>query len=166
MLGEEVGVRVAGGERRVFGDRDEERHIGGHAEHHIVAQRGEQSLPRRLAVRAPHRDLGQQRIVVDRHLVAGADPRVDADAGRARLAQMHDATGAGQEVLRRILGVDAALDGVAAREHVGLPQPQPLARGDAELRLDQVDAADPLGDRMLDLQARVHLEEVEVARLR
>ena len=39
---------------------------------------------------------------------------------------------------------------------------QPLAGRDANLLLDDVDAGDELGDRVLDLQARVRLEEVEV----
>ena len=32
-----------------------------------------------------------------------------------------------------------------------------------QLRLDQIDAGDQLGDRMLDLDARIHLDEVELA---
>ena len=38
-----------------------------------------------------------------------------------------------------------------------------LAGGDADLLAHQVDAGDHLGHRMLDLQARVHLDEVELA---
>jgi hypothetical protein len=38
-----------------------------------------------------------------------------------------------------------------------------LAGGDGQLRLDQIDAGDQFGDRMLDLDARVHLNEVELA---
>ena len=40
---------------------------------------------------------------------------------------------------------------------------QRLAGGDADLQLDQVEAGDELGDGVLDLQARVHLQEVEGA---
>src|SRR5690606_26263338 len=40
---------------------------------------------------------------------------------------------------------------------------QALARGDPELRFDDVDARHLLGDRVLDLHARVHLDEVELA---
>ncbi len=40
-----------------------------------------------------------------------------------------------------------------------------LAGGNAELQVHQIDPGDQLGDRMLDLQARIHLEEVEVALL-
>ena len=42
-------------------------------------------------------------------------------------------------------------------------QRQRLARGDAQLPLDQVEPGDHLGHRMLDLQPRVHLHEVEAA---
>jgi hypothetical protein len=37
------------------------------------------------------------------------------------------------------------------------------ARGDLDHRLHQIDAVDHLGDRMLDLEAGVHLHEVEGA---
>ena len=63
-----------------------------------------------------------------------------------------------------ILGVDAALDRVAAELDVALPERQPLAGRDPDLFLDDVDAGDELGDRMLDLQPRVRFEEVEVPR--
>ena len=62
-----------------------------------------------------------------------------------------------------VLGVDAALDGVAPPHDVVLRERQRLARGDAQLQLDEVEADDHLGDRVLDLQAGVHLEEEELA---
>ena len=37
-----------------------------------------------------------------------------------------------------------------------------LAGCDAELRLDEIDAGDGFGDRVLDLDARVHLDEVQL----
>jgi len=37
--------------------------------------------------------------------------------------------------------------------------------GDADLRLDQIDAGGALGDGVLDLNARIHLDEVERARV-
>ena len=63
----------------------------------------------------------------------------------------------------RILGVEADLDGVAVDVDVGLRETQLLARGDAELVGDQVAARRELGDRVLDLEPRVHLEERERA---
>jgi hypothetical protein len=38
-----------------------------------------------------------------------------------------------------------------------------LAGGNADHLLDQVDAGHKFGDRMLDLQPRIHLEEIERA---
>ena len=38
-----------------------------------------------------------------------------------------------------------------------------LAGGDAQLRLDQIDAGDEFGDRVFHLDAGVHLDEVELA---
>ena len=63
-----------------------------------------------------------------------------------------------------VLGVDADLDVMAPlqRPHLGLGQRQRLARGDADLPFDEVDARDHFGDRVLDLQPGVHLEEEEV----
>ena len=49
------------------------------------------------------------------------------------------------------------------RPHLVLRHRQRLAGGDADLPLDEVDAGDHLGDRVLDLQAGVHLEEEELA---
>ncbi|GAA3421097.1 hypothetical protein GCM10018952_66600 [Streptosporangium vulgare] len=67
--------------------------------------------------------------------------------------------GEGGEVAVGVLGVEARLDGVPPlRRGVTL---QPAARRDVQLGLHQVDARGDLGDRVLDLQARVDLEERE-----
>ncbi len=64
-----------------------------------------------------------------------------------------------------MLGVDAALDGVAAQlDRARQDLVQPLARGDQDLALHQVDAGDHFGHRMLHLDAGVHLDEVQLAR--
>ena len=54
---------------------------------------------------------------------------------------------------------------MAARHDVGLPERQWLGTGDAQLLLHQVDAGDHFRDRVLDLDARVHLEEIEMLRV-
>ena len=61
------------------------------------------------------------------------------------------------------LGIDAALDRVAANVYVALRERQVLARRDTKLGLDDVDAGHELRHRMLDLQPRIHLDEVEPA---
>ncbi len=66
-------------------------------------------------------------------------------------------------VLGGILGVQPGLDRMAARRRwFGV---EAAAVGDLQLQLDQVEAGGRLGDRVLDLQPGVHLEEEEVARL-
>ena len=62
-----------------------------------------------------------------------------------------------------VLRIDAALDGVAVEHDVLLLQFERAAGGDADLLAHDVDAGDRFGHRMLDLQARVHLDEIEVA---
>src|SRR5690606_30082169 len=52
---------------------------------------------------------------------------------------------------------------VALQADVALAKAQPLAAGDADLLLHDVDPGDLLGTRALDLHARVHLDEIELA---
>ena len=97
-----------------------------------------------------------------RHAPAAVDAGVDAHAGAAGRVVLGDEAGPRREGAR-ILGVDAALDRVAAeapRARVG--QLELLAGGDADLLRDEVEAGHHLGHRVLDLHARVHLEEVEL----
>lgn len=73
----------------------------------------------------------------------------------------------GHEALFGVLGVDTGLDGGAALGHLllnlGLVKGKLLARGNAELPLDQVDTGNHLSDGVLDLETGVHLHEVELA---
>ena len=68
-----------------------------------------------------------------------------------------------------IFGGDAALEGVAVepdvllRRHARFRRADRRAFEDVDLRLDDVDAGDLLGHRVLDLDARVDLDEVEFA---
>src|SRR5581483_11372778 len=116
----------------------------------------------RLARIAKGDDLADERVVVGRNVIARIHVAVDPDAGTARRVPQADGAGGGHEGLG-ILGVDAALDGVAPDLHIALHVGQPLAAGDEELRLHEVDAGHQLGHRMLDLNARVHLDEVELS---
>src|SRR5665213_1130154 len=113
----------------------------------------------RIAVRDELADHG---VIVRRYAVAGVHVAVDANAGAAGADQALASARRGHEGAR-ILGIDAAFDGVAAELHVGLAEGQLLAGGDRELCLDQIDARDQLGHRMFDLDARVHLDEIELA---
>ena len=108
-------------------------------------------------------DLAEQRIVVRRHARSGLDVRIDADALAGRPARVRDASGAGHEVVVRVFRIDAAFDGPARRGAAAdCAQRAALARRDRDLLGDEVEAGHHLGHRMLHLDARVHLEEVEL----
>ena len=107
-------------------------------------------------------ELGDHGVVVRRDGVAGIDVGIDADAFSAGGVPEVDGAGAGGEIVEGVLGIDAALDGVAAGggfEHV---VGERLAGGDADLLLDELAAHDFLGDRVLDLDPGVHFHEIEV----
>src|SRR5690606_38730678 len=106
-----------------------------------------------------------ERVVVRKHLVARGDAGVDAHARTARQIDARDAARRRLEVAEHILGVHPRLDRVSARRSSGLIEGrrQRGALRDLELLEDDVDAADHLGDRMLDLDAGVHLEEARLA---
>src|SRR5256714_6992748 len=100
---------------------------------------------------------------MDRHAVSAVQVGVHADARAARRQVRGDGAKARREALVGILRVDPALDGVSTQGHVFLPDAERLTRGDPQLLLDQVDPGDGLGDGVLHLNARVHLQEVDVA---
>ena len=95
-----------------------------------------------------------------RDLGAVRDERVDAHARPERRAEALDPARRGREAVGGVLGVDPDLDRVAgARRTSG--ERQRLAGGDAHLHAHEVELRDELRDGMLDLQARVQLDERE-----
>ncbi len=103
-------------------------------------------------------DLGDHRVEVGGDGVALGDAGVDADARARREVEAGDAAGGRGEVAIRVLGVQPGLDGVAELDRAFI---EPAPRGDVDLRLDEVELVGDLGDRVLDLEARVDLEERE-----
>ena len=90
-------------------------------------------------------------------------PESTRTPGPARLAVGRDPPRRRQEAAGDVLGVDPALDRVAAQLHVLLPDGERLAGGDEDLLPHEVDPGHLLGDGVLDLDAGVHLHEVVVA---
>ncbi len=123
------------------------------------------------AGRRPGDHLGEHRVVVRGDLAAGCDPGVEPQSGRARRGELLGAggefepvqgPGGGLPVLGRVLGVEPGLDGVpGGRRRVRAGELLPF--GDGELERDQVQSGDGLGDRVLDLETGVHLQEPEPA---
>src|SRR5256884_1068040 len=158
---EVVDVGAALLEGRVVADLLVQRHVGLDAFDHHFGQRILHARDGGLARVAVGDDLAHQRIVVGRDVVAGVDVAVDADAGTTRGVPQPDRAGGWHEGLG-ILRVDAAFHGMTADLHVALRVRQTLAGGDQQLRLHQIDPGDQLGHRVLDLDAGVHLDEVEL----
>jgi hypothetical protein len=84
--------------------------------------------------------------------------------GPRRLDKPEHGAGLREEAARRVLRVEPGLDGVPVEADVALVDRQPLAGRDPDLLLDEVEPGDQLGDRVLDLEPGVHLQEEEVAR--
>ncbi len=110
--------------------------------------------------------LGDHRIVPDRDLAALVDAGIVAHRDAVHFAFRRrpvggQTSGRRQEVARRVFRIDAALDRPAGQLHLGLLEPERLAGRNADHLLDQIDAGDQFGDRMLDLQPCVHLEKEE-----
>ena len=88
---------------------------------------------------------------MNRNFRALVDAAVVAHAGARGHAKVCDATGRRHEVLLRVFGVDAALDGVARPSHFVLRERERQARGDSNLLAHEVEARDEFRDRVLDL---------------
>ena len=134
-----------------------------HAIDDELVERAQHPAARVLAVDSVHDQLRDHRVVQRGDLAACDDAGVDAHAGARRLVIRRDRSGCREEAVAHVLGIDAALDGVPVEPHVLLSQRQRLARRDEHLLADEVEAGDHLRDRVLDLDARVHLEEEVLA---
>jgi hypothetical protein len=73
----------------------------------------------------------------------------------------HQAAGGRQEAAERVFGIDPTFHGPAVEPDLVLAEGQLLAGGDANHELHQIHPGDQFGHRVLDLQARVHFQEIE-----
>ena len=164
FLVDKAGRQVAGNEARMLHDGRQELHVVVHAADIIAIERPAHFRDRLVPGRAVADQLGDHRVVVNRDFGAFADSGVDPD-GFALLRRdvAHQPADRGQEAAQRIFGVDPAFHRPAGQSHVFLAERQFLAGGDADHLLDQIEAGDLFGYRMLDLQPRIHLQEVEIA---
>src|SRR6266566_9118233 len=161
MSVDERGSRPAGDEDRV-GEYARQKHaIAVDPEHDRILERGAEP-PARFLARSPKTDyLGEQRIVERAHRLARAQPMIDAHARARRRPPGQNGAAAGQEVFVGVFRVEPRLDRVTLEANLVLGR-QRLARGDPQLPGDEIEPGDRLGDRMLDLQPRVHLEKIEL----
>ena len=162
-LFDEVGGHVAGQELLVGDDGAQEPDVRGHAADAELGQGATGAADGRLMVAATADELDQHRVEVRGDFRAGVDrAAVQPDSGAPDGPVRGDAAHVGPEVVGGILGGDAALHGRAPDAQSILRDVQVgqrLTGGDAQLRLHDVDVGDLLGDGVLHLNARVHLDE-------
>ena len=147
--------------RGVVDQTHQERNVGARSKDGVGAQSGPHSLDRRVPRFAGCNQLREERIVVHRDRVAFYDSGIDANAWTLRFPIEQQAACLWKEPVVRILGVDAALDGVPPLPQVALLPRKALTLCHRQLRPDEIHAGDRFGYGMLDLKPRVHLEKVE-----
>src|SRR5439155_1400089 len=114
-----------------------------------------------LTILPPGDHFRDERVIEDGHLEPGGDAAVVSNPRSCRRSQVTDQARSRHELLLRILGVHPAFDRVAVRrEQARRVEGQTLTLCDPDLPLDQIEARDHLGHRMLDLKPRVHFEKV------
>src|SRR5215831_18372571 len=162
ITAEEAGGHSARDEFGVAGQPPVQRQVGLDPGDLASAQRAPERADRAWAVSPARDELGEKRVVVRRHHRSGLDAGIYPDAGAGRERGPGDGAWAGQPG-PPVLGVDAAFDRVAGQGHLFRGQPQRPAFRHRDLLGDQVQPGHRLGDRVLHLDTRVHLQEVEGA---
>src|SRR5210317_758968 len=110
----------------------------------------------------PDNQLGDHRIIIKADLVPLTNAAINADiCAFLRLAQVPQQTDRRQEVPYRIFSIDTNFNGMAIYGQVFLGERQTFAGSDTQLPLDHVLSGHHLGDGMFNLQASVHLHEIE-----
>ena len=128
-------------------------------DHRRLGHRPAQPRQGLVTVAAVGDDLGDHRVEVGGDRVALSDARVDPDARTGGEVEQRDTSRGGGEVTVGVLGVEPRLDGVAPLDRTR--SLQATAVRDVDLQLDEVRVGRRLGDRVLHLEAGVHLEEGE-----
>ena len=103
--------------------------------------------------------LCDHRIVVRRNDGIGIGRRIHAHARPSRRLKRRNASGRGHK-RHRILGIDPAFDGMPGVVNLPSGILHPFSGGNPDLRLDQIHSGDKLRHGMLDLNTRIHLNEV------
>ena len=142
--------------------RDEERDGGLDAVDDELSQRPLQPHQTFVAGAGMHDELADQTVIIRGNGVAGVSAGIDPDAEPAGRMEMGDRPGRGPEGLR-VLRIDAAFDGVPVEADLLLAERQRRAGRDPDLLDDEIEPGDHLGDGVLDLEARVHFDEIELA---
>src|SRR6266699_1793837 len=115
------------------------------------------------AVFSMHNHFSDHRVIKLRDFITTFNTTVDADTWSFWFNKACYQTCRGQEVFLGIFCIETHLDGVSTRAYLVLGQLEWLAGCDKQLVADQIYARHKLGDRVLYLQACVHLKKIEVS---
>ena len=138
-----------------------QRHGGLYTLDDRQAQGTPHSLDGRLAIAVVDDQFGDHRVVVRKHFAFRVSRCIDAHAWSSRKVKGVDCPRRWCE-RNRVLGIDPTLDTCTVEGDFFLRIAERLSRRDADLLFDEIDAGDHFRHRMLHLDARVHLHEVEL----
>eukprot|EP00042_Codosiga_hollandica_P056848 m.828564 g.828564 ORF g.828564 m.828564 type:complete len:303 (-) comp59439_c0_seq1:167-1075(-) len=151
----------------VSGQVAEEVDVGVQPTNVVLGEGSVQLRKRRSTIRSPDYQLGDHGVVVHGHGIALLDASFNAEVrGWGRRAQVLQRAGAGNEVLGRILGVDASLESMSALLDLLLRHRQRESRRSQKLPFNKIGVRHHLRHWMLNLKASVHLHEVVLVRFR
>jgi len=140
-------------------DAAEEAGVSLNAGYGVFVKGTAQSRDGLFAGVTPGNKFAEEGIVFVGNGPAFVDAFVEANAGTAGRAARQNFAGRRKEIVVGIFGIEANFHGVAAGGD-GLPsEREPVAGGDSDLKFDEIESGDLLGDGMLDLQPRVDFEE-------
>ena len=165
---DECRVQVSLAKRFARHHAAQEGHVGVRAHDVRFPQRSAHACQGFGAVTAPHDELGNHRVVMRRDGIAFQHTAINSGQIVAALkghmlgpSRHRQLPGGRHEVSVGVLGADARFNGVACHGQLMLLQGQRFTGGHAQLPFDEVQTRDGFGDRVLYLQARVHLHKVE-----
>ena len=162
LLGDQAGVEVAGQKARVLHQRRLKGDIRCHAANHELVQCIAHAANCLIACRGMHDQLGNHRIVEHRNLAAFIHAGIDAHAVYVGWRHvLHQAAGGRQETAEGIFGIDAAFHRPAVEFDLVLREGQLLPGRHPDHQFHEVHPGNQFGHRMLDLQPRIHFQEIE-----
>ena len=134
-----------------------ERNHCGHPLNLQFLQGAAGTLNRLFTVCAGDNQLSEHRIEVAANHIPLDKPRIPAHTGTGGHPQLLYSAGGGHERAARVLTVNTELNRMSAQlRAVGADL---LTAGNTELLTHQINTGDLLGDRVLNLQTRIHLQE-------
>jgi len=164
LFGDEPRGQPSFAKARVLHQRREEIDVVANALQLEPVERGHLKIGRFVARRPISDELGDHRIVEHRDLAALDHAIIHADPIAARRRPIaHETAGRRQETAIGIFGIDPVFDRPAGEPDILLRKGEPLARRHPDHLLDEIDSRHAFRHRMLDLEARVHFQEIEAA---